>query len=1822
MSAVQIIDDLTRLGVELWADEGQLRFRAPAAVLTDAHKDALRSHKAEIIALLGKEQPSGIVHDATARHEPFPLTDVQAAYLLGRQESFGYGGVACHGYLEITWPTLSADALEDAWNHLVQRHDMLRAVIERDGYQHVLAEVPCVRIDSVDLRDATPAAVQRHLDDVRSAMDHRIYDTATWPLFELRHTRTPDGDIVHFSLDALIADWASAGILFNELDGIVAGRAHELAPLDIGFRDYLLAERQWRDTARYREDRRYWTDRVDTLPAAPSLPLRQGGPARGPARFRRHSLHLSSGRWATFRAHAVSHGVTPTSGLLAVYASVIRRWSRQPAFSLNLTLLNRMPIHPQVDRLVGDFTSVGILEVQPVTGDVASQARALGAQLFADLDHRLFSGVETVREIARRHGREAALMPVVFTGAIGTQSTEVPASGRKPGYGITQTPQVLLDCQAGDGPDGLTVHWDVRQNVFPDGMVDDMFAAFEDTIGRLADDAEAWRAPCDIGLPSWQREERDAVNTTATSSEARLLHADIVAQAARLPDNIAVIDAHGSLTYRQLVTRANGVAHVLRDRGLVAGECVAVAMDKSCEQIVAVLGVLLAGGAYVPIDPAQPRLRRERIVEQADIRFAITHNNVDNGDWPASLTWLSTRDAIESATSPDAIANPDTLAYVIFTSGSTGEPKGVMIDHRAALNTIDDMGRRFGIGEDDRVLGLAQLGFDLSVYDIFGPLGRGGTLVLPDPARGADPSHWAERVAAEGITLWNSVPAQWQMLVHYLDSDPRPLPSLRQAWLSGDWIPLNLPAQTLRHLPNLTLVGLGGATEASIWSNYHRIDAVEPQWTSIPYGVPLANQLFRVLDDRMRDVPTWVPGDLYIGGAGLAKGYLGDTALTEARFVRHPDSGERLYRTGDLARYLPGGELEFLGREDGQVKLRGHRIELGEIEAALWSHPGVSAAAAVIAEGDGGERSLLGFVEAARQAVDASTEVVPGLGGVLRHAEKSGYASTHASHVLDLHDAAHRSMLHALWRRGAWHDGAAASADTLLDAAKVHARHRWLVRRWLESLHASGQLDRDEHDRYRPSTLPDTLTVTESWQRVASGATQAQVPLAVIDYLRVHATRLDELLDDHCNPFELLFPQGGDDIALALYGEEPASRYNNHALAALLRQIASHREDGTPLRILEIGAGTGATTAVVAPMLDGLDVDYLFTDQGTFFLPEARRRHAAYPWIRHGLLDIDRDPREQGIAPSSFDVVVCAGVLGSVHDPDVALRRIGELLAPDGWLLFTEPTVDHPHILLSQGFMMAPAGGDRDRGASPFLSAQRWDEAVRASGGEPVLRLPEEGHALAPGHMRLFAARYKRDRVALSATSLQRHLADRLPAHMLPSQLQVVDRLPLTANGKLDRKALATWRVRHVANDLAQTPTESDPLERQLCAIWADALGVPTLGRDDNVYDHGADSLILARVADRVREEVAGADAHAYDTVLRQMLNEPTVAALARLLRGDAATTDATATTAPAKTGTREGSNALLVPFGGGEGVTRVMFHAALGTLDYFQHLGKALSAQQQGPVIGVAVADTERYLAIDPRKLIDTVADDYAQRLVDEGHTRFQLVGYCLGGLLATEVARRLLQRGLDVVDLSLVDSIPMFIDTDEELAFEAIFVPNLNLDPVKAVFGPEVDDADVYRAIERLMTDHDRKVPSGAMAELRGDAGMEIVAQAAKRRAALSQDERLAGYAAAAASQAGLPVSPELVPALFRVCRHSMRAARFDPPPFVGDMTFLRCEEQQSFGVTGGVGHLAAPFWEDTCLGEFRLIDVPGNHFSVIEPPHVSVVTAHLLDALRRRA
>jgi epothilone synthetase B len=493
-----------------------------------------------------------------------------------------------------------------------------------------------------------------------------------------------------------------------------------------------------------------------------------------------------------------------------------------------------------------------------------------------------------------------------------------------------------------------------------------MFAANVRLLYDLASGAAVWTATHHPLAPAHQLGVRatspapsfahDPYQSPATLSSL------FEARAAAQPHAPALIAGDQVWTYGQLAALTAAWASALRAAGVGAGQPVALVMERGWQGAAAALAVMQAGGAYLPIDPDQPPERLHELLKASGAQLALTQPHLlARLPAPPGLTVLPFTDSPPPAAQlPLPTILPTDLAYIIYTSGSTGQPKGVMIDHRGAVNTVLDVNHRFRLGPADRVLGVSALTFDLSVYDLFGTFAAGAALVLPTHAGRRDPDHWRHLIAAHGVTVWNSVPALLGMLLSSGNSDG--LASLRLLLLSGDWIPLGLLPAVQQHLPHAQLVSLGGATEASIWSILHEVQGLNPGWASVPYGRAMSYQTVQVLDSALNPAPDLAPGELFIGGVGVALGYWNDAERSAARFFVHPRTGERLYRTGDLGRVLPDGTLELLGRVDRQVKIRGHRIELGEVEAAIRAVAGVRDTLVTVRPGPAGQPTLTAYL--------------------------------------------------------------------------------------------------------------------------------------------------------------------------------------------------------------------------------------------------------------------------------------------------------------------------------------------------------------------------------------------------------------------------------------------------------------------------------------------------------------------------------------------------------------------------------------------------------------------------------------------------------------------------------------------------------------------------------------------------------------------------------------------------------------------------------------------------------------------------------------------
>ncbi|NES43190.1 non-ribosomal peptide synthetase, partial [Moorena sp. SIO2C4] len=926
------------------------------------------------------------------RYQPFPLTEIQQAYWLGRNSTFDLGNISTHGYLELDCGFLDIDRLSQAWQRVIEHHDMLRMVILPNGEQQVLEQVPPYQIEVLDLRGQPEQIVSTELEALRHRLSHEMFPADEWPLFKIRATRLADQRYrLHWSFDALIADAWSMSIFWQQWLKLYQNLEDPLPELELSFRDYVFAELCLKDTFQHQRSQQYWWNRLETLPPTPELPLNQQIATLDQPEFSCFQAELSASDWQQLKAKAKQANLTPSGVLLAAFADLLAYWSKSPKFTINLTLFNRLPLHPQVNELVGDFTSLTLLEVNCTDAvPFAQRAQNLQGQLWQDLDHRYVGGVEVQRELRRQRGSYQPL-GVVFTSmlALDTLAEKGLSSEQQDFfpleqlgevvYMVSQTPQVWLDHSVVEQNGALLLIWNVVADLFPEGFLNNMFSTYCHWLQQLATCEVAWAHTCPQLLPPYQQTQRIEVNATQAPISEDTLHGLFIQQAQQRPEAIALITPQRTLTYQDLYTEAQALGQQVQQLGATPNTLVAVLMEKGWEQIVAVLGILMAGAAYLPIDAALPQERQWSLLEQGEVKLVVTQAALN-----ASLGLPDHLHCLVVAPQPQEIidtpleanVSSSDLAYVIFTSGSTGTPKGVMIDHRGAVNTIQDINQRFDVQPTDRMLAVSALNFDLSVYDIFGLLAAGGTLVMPTPEAAKDPVHWVELMTTHQVTLWNTVPALMQMLVEYLSEHPDQVTEdLRLALLSGDWIPLNLPTQIQSLWPQGQVVSLGGATEASIWSVYYPITTVEPEWKSIPYGKPLVNQSLHVLNHNLDPCPNWVPGQLYIGGIGLAQGYWRDEQKTNASFILHPQTGERLYKTGDLARYLPDGNSEFLGREDFQVKISGYRIELGEIEATLLGHATVKETV-VAAVGELQSKQLVTYVVFHSESSDSATEDV------------------------------------------------------------------------------------------------------------------------------------------------------------------------------------------------------------------------------------------------------------------------------------------------------------------------------------------------------------------------------------------------------------------------------------------------------------------------------------------------------------------------------------------------------------------------------------------------------------------------------------------------------------------------------------------------------------------------------------------------------------------------------------------------------------------------------------------------------------------------------
>ncbi|HEY0083679.1 MAG TPA: amino acid adenylation domain-containing protein, partial [Pyrinomonadaceae bacterium] len=1205
--------------------------------------------------------------------------------------------------------------------------------------------------------------------------------------------------------------------------------------------------------------------------------------------------------------------------LLAAFKTLLHRYTSQEDVMVG-TLAATGRNRAELSNLVGFLDNPLALRTR-IAGEqsFASLLESVGQTVLEAFEHQDYPFALLVERLrpSREAGR-APLFQVMFILQRAQQAEEAAAlalargeSGARMNLGGLALESINLQEQMTTGIAGnldltlamaevegrLSASLQFNADLLDEATVERMAAHFQRLLEGIVAQPEQKIARLPLLFPEESARQLHEWNNTAESfTPTHVLHRLFEEQAALAPDAPAAFSAGRSLSYGELNRRANQLAHYLRKRGVGADVVVGVCVERSLDMLVGLLGILKAGGVYLPLDPSYPKDRLAFMIEDARALLVLSQEKLvgDAPDPRAEIIYLDANDAFEGerGENPVPLTDAASFAYIIYTSGSTGLPKGVLIDHRGAANTIIDINRKFEIAPGDRVLALSSLSFDLSVYDIFGTLAAGATVIIPDPSTTPNPAHWEELMVRERVTVWNSAPALMELFVNSVAGKPNVrFDALRLAMFSGDWIPVTLPEQVRAFAPGATIISLGGATEASIWSIIFPIESVDPAWKSIPYGRPMANQRFHVLDAELQPLPVGAVGQLHIGGIGVAQGYLNRPGLTAEKFIPDPFGGQpgaRLYRTGDLGRYLPDGNIEFLGRMDQQVKINGYRIELGEIEAALNQHPAVRESVVVAQPNSQGEKRLAAYVvpdqEDEPDATDAPEADAANASPVQWESLlEAGHAYVRQPfpelHSLDLPRLTeHLNRLTAAYVARAFRElnvftqaGETHTAAELYVQLGVVPRYAKALRRWLGILVEEELLERRGESLVSPQPLPD-VNVDALWDDFKRQFSDAQVK-ETIDYFQLCGENLSAVLTGRIHPTQLLFQEGASRVAENFYQE--VFRYCNAVARELVAASAETLPADDRLRVLEIGAGVGSTTAWLLPVLPADRTDFAFTDISRYFMDVGRSLFADYPFIDYTLLDIERPPQEQGYEPHSYDIIVASSVLHATLNIKQTLRHVRSLLSPRGVLLLIEETRFHRWfnvVGLQEGFDRFE---DEDlRQQHPMLSVEQWQAAMLSEGFDNFASFNNSGSPSDFLGLNVMLGRASAFAAPPLAPRLRTYLKTKLPDYMVPSAFVLLDAMPLTPNGKVDRRALPAPEPARVRSD-RQVVAPRTPSEEMLAELWQGVLGVPQIGTDDNFFELGGDSLLATQVIARLRELFS------VELPLHSFFEQPTIAALA-----------------------------------------------------------------------------------------------------------------------------------------------------------------------------------------------------------------------------------------------------------------------------------------------------------------------------------------------------
>lgn len=852
--------------------------------------------------------------------------------------------------------------LEETFNELALKHQILRTrffTLDGNPVQQVVNTAP-IKVECFEGSDAELPVVMEQF--------FRPFDLNNPPLIRVGLIKT-DASAYKLIMDIhhIACDGVSIELFVN--DFLKAYDGEDIGTENLQYTDYAEWQNANLESDEYAASKQYWNEKFNDYTPQQGLPIDFKRQLVRSTKGKLKTYHLSKELSAKLRGTAKQLDISLYTMLLSSVSLFMSKLSNSDEVVLATSTSGRD--RSGLENIIGMF--VNTLPMRCVldrNNDFKSTAMDMQKMVVESLEHQQYSFENLVSDLALEFNTSRnPLFDVMFVVQEDWGKTfEIPDVVLKPMKIDKQVAKFDLTIECIAKEEQLEFNLEYNTDIFLESTIDRYFEHLQNVMEDASNNPTRRCADIQIlSKPDLDQILNDFNDTKTDYSGDTTLHELFEQSVAEAPDRVAVMTAGEQITYGELNQRANQIAHSLINNGIKKGEMVGIFLGRRMEMISSVLGVLKAGGAYVPLEPNHPTSRISRITGSLKMSYLITEEDklmrvkemIDaespisnvicvDANFPEGVASIGGLKFVgidelndQAVENVDPIASSDDYAYVIHTSGSSGLPKGVLVRHKPAINLIEWVNNTYAIDESHKLLFVTSLGFDLSVYDVFGILGAGGTIRLAAESEIQDAEQVLNILFEEGITFWDSAPAAIQQVIPHLSKEKfhGKKGTLKRVFLSGDWVPLSIKSDLVSHFDHVEVTALGGATEATIWSNYFEIGEIDPNWSSIPYGKPIQNAKYYVLDEDLNCNPIGTPGDLYIGGECLADGYINATELTNSKFIQNPFcENEKMYRTGDRARWYSDGNLEFLGRLDSQIKLRGYRIELGEIETQLKQH--------------------------------------------------------------------------------------------------------------------------------------------------------------------------------------------------------------------------------------------------------------------------------------------------------------------------------------------------------------------------------------------------------------------------------------------------------------------------------------------------------------------------------------------------------------------------------------------------------------------------------------------------------------------------------------------------------------------------------------------------------------------------------------------------------------------------------------------------------------------------------------------------------------------